>query len=474
MQRVRMSMVAVALIAAMAAGVDAQTRLTTINGSPLRINVGADGSFQVYNDAVPGVGQVFPTGAALADMGLFARIDGALFAPNFNGHGGGTATGNLTSYTPWTSVGISPRPVGFGTAESPFIVSVGLAAPGTDVRVNMTVTYVNGNNFFRVQKHFYSTTETTHEIDAFFGADIYLGGSDNGIFVSVPQLAAVGGRNCDPAEGAYNILLIPITPATRFTAAHYADVWAQIQANELDNNSSGAACIDNGAAVQWNDIMRGSSSVALSTAVSFGEIPSPSNFHGFMLDIEPDFVVMSPGESTQLTVTSRRNPELGFDAPIAFSAPALPPGMTIVFDPAEVPAPGDGTVTATLTLGREAFPRVYETVGIFGSGGNETRGAFFGVDVLCTPPFILGISQPKTQVVKRGETATIRVVPGGGGLFSYQWYEGHAPLTFAPIADSDSPELVTGPVNRVSAYWVRITNQCGSTDSLTAMVIPTN
>src|SRR5215212_4373608 len=107
MQRVRMSCVAV-IVAVCAVAAYGQT-ITAIDSSPLKINVGSDGSFQVYNLAVPGVGQVFPTGATLADMGIFAHVDGALFAPAFNSHGGGTATGNLGTFTPWTELGISQR-----------------------------------------------------------------------------------------------------------------------------------------------------------------------------------------------------------------------------------------------------------------------------------------------------------------------------------------------------------------------------
>src|SRR5688500_11363611 len=108
MQRVRMSVIA-AVIILVAAGAQAQTAFTTINATPLKINVGADGSFQIYNTAVPGVGQVFPTTSDLADMGIFAYIDGVLHAPNFTGHPGGTATTNLGTFTAWQPVSLSQR-----------------------------------------------------------------------------------------------------------------------------------------------------------------------------------------------------------------------------------------------------------------------------------------------------------------------------------------------------------------------------
>ena len=469
MQRVRMRFLAAAL-AFCAFSAYGQT-ITTINGSPLKINVGSDGSFQIYNSAVPGVGQVFPTGSTLADMGLFAHIDGVLHAPNFRARG--TATGALGTFTPWQQLGITRQPTGLGTAESPFVVSVGLGAPGTDVRVSMTISYVNGNNFFRVRSNFFSTTDTLHEIDATFGADIFLAASDNGIFVSVPELAAVGGRNCDPADGEYNILLIPITPATRFTTAHFSSVWAQIGANELDNNTASVGCIDNGAAIQWRNVMSGTAtSVELSHAVSFGAIPSAANFHGFFIDVEPDFVTLTPGQSAKLTITSTHNAELEFNAPIHFSAGALPQGMTLTFDKTDVPAPGDGTVTATVSVDNSIFPLTYRNLAVLGSGGSETRAGFFGVEVLCTPPTILGISQPKTQTVARGSRATLSVKAEGGGSFLYQWYAGHAPITRFPISGATSASLQTEPINDFQQYWVRISNACGTVDSLTATVTP--
>lgn len=474
MQRMRMS-VFVAAVVLLAAGAQAQTAFTIINGAPLKIHVGADGSFQIYNNAVPGVGQIFPTTSDLADMGMFAYIDGRLHAPNFNAHSGTATNEPLGTYTPWVPVALSASR-GDGLASNPYTVTVTVAAPDSDVRLSMTVTYVRGDNFFRLRSQFYSTTNTTHEIDAILGADIFLAGSDSGFFVSVPELNAVGGRTCDPEEGNYNILLIPITPASAFTASQFADVWRQIgDDGELNNTADGAGCVDNGAAVKWTDIMRGGgTSVELASAVSFGAIPSAANFHGFSLNISPNFVTLAPGESAQLTITSTHNPTLDFNSAIRLFADSLPPGVNITFDQTTIAAPGTGSVRATVSVDASIFPQLYSSVGIFGSGGGETHGAFFGLDVLCTPPKILGVNQPQSTTVRRGQRATLRVTPASGGLHTYQWYQGHAPLTGTPIANSNSPELTTPVINEVTQFWVRVTNPCGSVNSLTATVVPTN
>lgn len=461
-----------AAILLVATGLFAQSpTITTIPGSPLRINLGADGSFQVFNTAVPGFGQIFPTQATLADMGVFARIDGTLYAPDFASHSGGSATDQLTRYTPWTRLGISPVS-GNGSPESPFSANVTLGAGTTDVRVNVNVTYVSGANFFRIRKHFYSILDRSHDVDALLGADIYLASSDLGIFVSEPRLAAVGGRTCDTADGFYNILLIPITRADRYTTAFYAEVWRQINADALTNNTTPVGCVDNGAAIQWSDVMRGSPSVEVNSAVSFGDVPDPANFFGFSVRTTPEVLAISPGESVTFTVHTRHNEELLFNAPIQLSAPNLPPGMTLTFDRNVIPAPGTGTATGTIRIDGTIFPSTYN-IDIVGFGGDETRSATLTVDVLCTPPMILGINQPSVTLVRNGSRATLNIKPEGGGAFSYQWYKGQAPLTGSPVAGGTGPTLITDPITEMERYWVRVSNACGSADSLTAIVIPT-
>lgn len=477
MLRVRMSLI-VAVLVLVTGSALAQTPFTTINGSPLKINVGADSAFQIFNSAVPGVGQIYPSSCAnVADMGLFAWIDGHLYAPDFGNHGCATATGPIgTNHSSWTQVALTSRAIGDGSPESPFTVGVTMAAGDTDVRVNMTVTYVRGNNFFRVRTAF--TSATQHRINAYLGADIYLAGSDAGFFVSVPQLNAVGGRNCDPSEGSYNILLIPITPANDFTAAQFADVWAQIGANNLDGQADGTLCVDNGAAIEWIDVQRGgNTSVELNAAVSFGEIPNPANFFGFNITVDPEFSVVDPGNSVQLRITSQHNEALEFNSPITFSAGDLPQGLSLTFNQNSVPAPGDGTITATLHVDGTVFPQTYRGLQIIGTAATgEVRSGFFTIDVSCTPPVILGLptSQPQSVVVTRGARTTLRVKPEGGGAFTYQWYRGHAPLVGNPIPNSNSATLDVGPVTQSEEYWVRVSNPCGSVNSMSATVTPSN
>lgn len=472
MKRARMPIV-VAIVLSLAAVPSFAASITTISGNPLKVNVGSDGSFQVFNSAVPGIGQVYPTGNELADMGIFANIDGRLHAPNFAAHGG-TATSSLGTYTAWQEVSHSTAALGNGTTSAPFTVNVTLAAPGSDVRVSMNVTYVSGNNFFRVRTQYFSATNTSHTIDALLGADIYLGGSDSGIFVSVPELAAVGGRNCDTTTGDYNILLIPITPAAHFTTSGYSDVWAQISQNELDDNTEPGSCIDNGAAIQWTNIWQGGTAATIDTAVSFGEIPSAENFVPFFISVEPNYLEMLPGESAKVNVRATHNATFDFNSAIDFTVEGVPPGVSVVLDQTHADAPGDATFQATVTLDGTVFPMLYRGITIMGTGGDTRRGGAFSVNVLCSPPFILGLydSQPKSQIVPRGSTATLQVKPETSGLLEYQWYAGVAPMTGSPVPGATSATFTTPAITEISTYWVRVSSACGTADSLTATLIP--
>src|SRR5258708_7825913 len=237
----KMRMLSVALLAAMPVIALAQApTVKVITGDPLTLDVASDGSFQVYNSSIPGSGQVFPTGSADADMGIFAAIDGRLFAPAFTSHAG-TATGNLGTYTAWQQ-GFISNVTGDGSPASPFAVTVRLGAPGVDVAVLETVTYVTGLNYFRINMNW--VEGSPHQVTAFLGADIYLASSDAGIFTFEPELRAPGGTACDVAHTNYNILMIPITPASAYSDAFYADLWKEISTQQLDNNVAPVGCID--------------------------------------------------------------------------------------------------------------------------------------------------------------------------------------------------------------------------------------
>ena len=117
------------------------------------------------------------------------------------------------------------------------------------------------------------------------------------------------------------------------------------------------------------------------------------------------------------------------------------------------------------------------------AGGEYTltiRSAIAGAERLttlpltvnCRPPVIAGIGQPQTQSVSRGSSATLTVAPGGTGSFSYQWYRGFAGMTRSPVEGATDATLVIPSVTEHGLYWVRVTNACGTFDSIPAHVVP--
>lgn len=443
-----------------------------IVGDPLTIHFGSDTSFQIFNSAVPGSGQIYPSSCQeTADMGVFADIDGTLFAPSFRSRPCGTATSQLGTFTPWAGSISDIR--GNGSPGSPFSVTARVNAAGTGVSVAVTITYVNGQNYFRVRKAVSSSTP--RNINLYFGADIYLASSDAGFFLFEPQLQAVGGHDC-ATPSTYNILFIPITAADEFTASRYSDVWRQIGVNDLDSDTADEGCLDNGAALGWQNALQGRLSREINSAVSFGDIPPASAFAGFALNVVPDTVTALAGDTLVFDVSSIHSEDAGFNAPVTLSLAGVPESMTAELDNTTIPAPGTGTAKLTLKLGPDVFPQLYQGIAVVGEGGGERHGQSVRIDVLCDPPFILSLpsSQPQSQTVARGSRATLKVRSERLGAAKYQWYSGPAPLTFQPIAGATGAEFETPPVNEIQQYWVRITNSCGSADSSTATIVPIN
>jgi hypothetical protein len=157
-------------------------------------------------------------------------------------------------------------------------------------------------------------------------------------------------------------------------------------------------------------------------------------------------------------------------APPTFSASGLP-GATFTFGPLYIGADGRTYSDMKIVLGPDT-PAGEHVVTIRSSVGGAESFATIIVVVDCKPPAILGTGQPQTQTVDRGQRAALTVSATGSGPQRYQWYSGFRGMTGSPVAGATGATLQTAPVNDMTAYWVRVTNACGSTDSLTAFAVP--
>lgn len=249
--------------------------LSSISGTPLRVNVGDDMSFQVFNSTISGgtAGQIFPTGALnLADMGWFVRLGTTLYAPSFSEHEG-TATSSLGATTGFGARTVSAVS-GAGTTASPFLITT-TGTLATGVAASQRVTYVNGENFFRKALTLNNTGASAVSARVFLGSDIFLAASDSGKPFRETVSGSPGGQTCAGVTPVYTILHISQgTPASNgFSGTGFSSIWAQIGAGALDNAISTSACIDNGAALQWDVSIPAGASTTVSAVTSFGEIP---------------------------------------------------------------------------------------------------------------------------------------------------------------------------------------------------------
>ena len=85
----------------------------------------------------------------------------------------------------------------------------------------------------------------------------------------------------------------------------------------------------------------------------------------------------------------------------------------------------------------------------------------------CTSPSIT--SQPQSQSIVSGQTATLAVVATGTEPLSYRWYQGNAGDTSTPVGVNAST-FTTPPLESTTSYWVWVFNACGTADSATATI----
>ena len=247
-----------------------------INGSPLTIHVGDDTSMQVFNSNIPGGGgQFYPSGCTeTADSGVFADISGILYAPNFAEHSCGSATGGISTYTPWTPVSITPVS-GTGSGADPFTVVITADAGATGLRLVETLTYVNGSSTFNTSFAFQNMNSAGGNIVAnvFFAGDLYLANSDSGIPYLQPVTNAPGGQDC--TAQTYTILFLTTTPNTAYAANSFSSVWSQIGAGALTSTVS-AGCIDNGAGNEWENVtVPPAGTTTINSGISFSGFVGP-------------------------------------------------------------------------------------------------------------------------------------------------------------------------------------------------------
>jgi formylglycine-generating enzyme required for sulfatase activity len=86
--------------------------------------------------------------------------------------------------------------------------------------------------------------------------------------------------------------------------------------------------------------------------------------------------------------------------------------------------------------------------------------------ISCSPTIT---SQPASQIIASGSTATLTVTASGSSPLTYQWYQGAVGTTTTPVG-TNSASFTTPALSATTTYWVRVSNSLGSVNSTLATV----
>ena len=125
---------------------------------------------------------------------------------------------------------------------------------------------------------------------------------------------------------------------------------------------------------------------------------------------------------------------------------------------------GDGTVTYLVSQN----PGTDSRAGQITIAARTLTVTQDGTSSPCTPPTIN--TQPRSQTIQSGHSATLAVTAAGTAPLWYLWYRGESGDTSDPIGDAIADTYATGPLTSDANYWVSVTNACGFEYSQTATI----
>jgi len=203
-----------------------------------------------------------------------------------------------------------------------------------------------------------------------------------------------------------------------------------------------------------------------------GGTPTPGATPLGPLVVLPDTVIATPpvmANSTSITVPFTTFIPSTVTGPVTLSVTTDADNLLASVSPTTIQPGGSGNGVLTIRTTETTFAGDH-AVTITATDGVTPSSATVFVTVICDPPFILGIDQPKSFTVSPGRPALLSVKASGSGPFTYQWFTGSTGLVNFPLAGGTTPNFTTSALNDTTQYWVRVTNPCGSADSQTATI----
>ena len=107
-------------------------------------------------------------------------------------------------------------------------------------------------------------------------------------------------------------------------------------------------------------------------------------------------------------------------------------------------------------------------INAFGTADSATAVVTIGQGAAIT-------TNPQSQTILSGQTASLTVVATGTAPLSYQWYSGASGTTTNPIAGATATSYTTPTLTSTASYWVRVSNPYGpfvSSPTATITIIP--
>jgi hypothetical protein len=160
------------------------------------------------------------------------------------------------------------------------------------------------------------------------------------------------------------------------------------------------------------------------------------------------------GNSGSFTVTATGTPTPSLSA----VAESLPGGITFVDN-------GNRTGTLSGTPASGTAGQYSLTMVAHNSSGPDANQAF--TLTINESPSIT--TQPASQTINAGQTATLTVSATGTPSVTYQWYQGANGDTTTPVG-THSSSFTTPALTVTTKYWVRVSNAAGHADSQTATI----
>jgi uncharacterized repeat protein (TIGR01451 family) len=409
--------------------------------------------------------EFYPPSIIPGDCGTFVALGGSLYAPNFTAHGG-TATGGLGGYTPFTPVSQSSV-TGTGTPADPFkvvtVADVGL----TGLRVQESDSYVVGDEAYRTDVAISNSSGGPVSGVLYRAGDCFLGGSDFGFgFTEVfGNRKAVGcSVNANNTPPGRIEEWVPLTGGNNFYQAHYSAVWSWIGTKAPFPDTCGCTTFqDNGGGISWVFTLPDGGSLTFSHVTTF----SPTGKEALATSKSADSPTSPAGSQNGYTITiSNPNPD---DVTLNSITDMLPPGFSYVIgsttgvttsDPSvsgqaltwngPFTVPANGSVSLHFLVTVASTPGTY-----FNEAGGDAAGGYTVVATGPTAPITitatadLGITKtasPDPVFVGDPITYTLTVTNNGPDMSSGGTVTDTLPANVSYVSDDDGCIHVAGTV----------------------------